>query len=276
MGHLQIPQAAQESRAISHVTAATILPNQLIEGPGGPGSPNTSADLLDYSSLDFADLKVWINGRLMRPGTGPGSDFDIYPSTVPAEQAVGAFYCEFPLLADDVVQMIVGSAGPAPAPSGSAQSDIYATSQFTITPGNWYSWGFAFGWNTETWSSAYGSNAGAPTLNRFQNGWPITRDANVVKAKIMLTQSGAFALDYVFELWKIAQTDGDTVDGAKTKVASVSFTTTALSNSLVVKDMVLDAPSLAENDMLVMYGTRTDAAGAVSARFTTAIEVEKV
>jgi hypothetical protein len=79
----------------------------LITGAGI--TPNLDATLLDYTGLTFEDdVEIYINGKLMRGGPTSGANFDVYPSTDPAEISAGAFYCEFALTSGDVIQMFYG------------------------------------------------------------------------------------------------------------------------------------------------------------------------
>lgn len=102
---------AARHRAVAHVTSA-INADVLIEGPGGPGSANISADLLDYRTQTFVDdVEIFINGQLMRNGANAAANFDVYPSAVAVEQQYGCFYAEFQLKASpgnpDVIQMFI-------------------------------------------------------------------------------------------------------------------------------------------------------------------------
>ena len=110
-----IVQAAQNDnrqRASANVTS-NISANTLIEGPGGPGTANISADLLDYSNVGsfVSDVEVFINGRLQLNGADASANNDVYPSAILAEQQVGAFYAEFNLFSapgnQDVIQMFI-------------------------------------------------------------------------------------------------------------------------------------------------------------------------
>lgn len=92
---------------------ANIAANTLLEGPGGPGVQNISADLCDYQGLDFvADVDIYINGSFQWNGANAAANKDVYPSAVGAEQAVGCFYCEYALKFrggggnEDVIAMI--------------------------------------------------------------------------------------------------------------------------------------------------------------------------
>jgi hypothetical protein len=97
---------------VGGAAAADIPANTLIEGPGGPGVDNISADLCDYDTLTFVnDVDIFINGQLQWNGANAAANNDVYPSAVQAERQVGAFYAEFALKyrggADpDVITMI--------------------------------------------------------------------------------------------------------------------------------------------------------------------------
>jgi hypothetical protein len=104
---VQANSAAARSRADADCTVA-VAANILIEGPGGPGAPNLSADLLDYDAKTFtSDVEVFINGLLQRPGANAAANHDVYPSAVSAERQVGAFYAEFKLKVGDNVSMFI-------------------------------------------------------------------------------------------------------------------------------------------------------------------------
>jgi hypothetical protein len=86
--------AAARSKLTAVVSAADIPATTLIEGPGGPGTANISADLCDYRTLTFdTDVDVYINGALQ----WNGSANDVYGSAVTAEQQYGCFYANFNL-----------------------------------------------------------------------------------------------------------------------------------------------------------------------------------
>jgi len=98
--------------AVGGAAAADIPANTLIEGPGGPGTDNISADLCDYDALTFVDdVDLFINGALQWNGPNAAANNDVYPSVVSAERQVGAFYCEYGLkyrggIEPDVITMI--------------------------------------------------------------------------------------------------------------------------------------------------------------------------
>ena len=78
---------------------------------GAAGSPNLTAQMPSYKGLNFlTEVDIFINGQLQRPGADAAANNDVYPSTVDAEKAQGAFYCEYALAYRggnaDVVQMI--------------------------------------------------------------------------------------------------------------------------------------------------------------------------
>lgn len=99
-----------EERAVA-TTTGLISANTLVIGSGG--GANLTNVLLDYSGVDFAtQVKIYLNGRLMRNGVNPGSNFDVYPSAITAEQEAGAFYCEFDIQSGDTIQMFTGDATP--------------------------------------------------------------------------------------------------------------------------------------------------------------------
>ncbi len=107
----QAANADNRRRATATVSSA-ISANTLIEGPSGPGSPNISADLLDYRNNNFvSDVEIFINGQLMLNGADASTNNDVYPSAVSAEQQYGCFYAEFNLSAapgnPDVIQMFI-------------------------------------------------------------------------------------------------------------------------------------------------------------------------
>jgi hypothetical protein len=95
---VQAKNASSRTRADTEVSGGDIAANTLIEGPGGPGTPNITADLVDYDAFTFVtDVEVFINGALQRPGANAAANHDVYPSAVSAERQVGAFYAEFKL-----------------------------------------------------------------------------------------------------------------------------------------------------------------------------------
>jgi hypothetical protein len=102
-------------RATSVVSSA-IPADTLIEGPNGPGSANTTADLLDYRNVTFVDdVEIFINGQLMLNGADAAANNDVYPSaTATPDQQYGCFYAEFALKAApgnaDVIQMFITGA----------------------------------------------------------------------------------------------------------------------------------------------------------------------
>lgn len=82
------------TRADAHTTGK-VSANTLIVGPGGAGTQNLSAALLDYTGKSFVtDVLIWINGVYQRPGADAAANNDVYPATVAADIAVGGFYCE--------------------------------------------------------------------------------------------------------------------------------------------------------------------------------------
>ena len=97
---------------VGGAAAADIAANTLIQGPGGPGVDNISADLCDYDALTFVDeVDIYINGVLQWNGVNAAANNDVYPSAVAAERQVGAFYSEYVLrhrggLTPDVITMI--------------------------------------------------------------------------------------------------------------------------------------------------------------------------
>ncbi len=99
------------NKVYANVITADISANTLITGAAG--SPNISAQLPSYKGLSFInDVEVFINGQLQRPGVDAAANNDVYPSAVEAEQADGAFYCEYALryrggTDPDVVAMVV-------------------------------------------------------------------------------------------------------------------------------------------------------------------------
>jgi hypothetical protein len=106
--NLPTSTATVRARAESATTGA-ITANTLIEGPSGSGSPNTTADLLDYDGLTFEDdVEIYINGRLMRGGADAAANNDVYPAALQADREAGAFHCEFDLQSGDVIQMFYG------------------------------------------------------------------------------------------------------------------------------------------------------------------------
>lgn len=112
---VQAVGAVNRCKAVASVggaAAADIPANTLIEGPGGPGTDNISADLCDYDALTFvSDVDIYINGALQWNGANAAANNDVYPSAVSAERQVGAFYCEYALkyrggVDPDVITMI--------------------------------------------------------------------------------------------------------------------------------------------------------------------------
>lgn len=97
---------------VGGAAAADIAANTLIQGPGGPGVDNISADLCDYDSLTFVDdVDIFINGALQWNGANAAANNDVYPSAVAAERQAGCFYAEFSLryrggASPDVITMI--------------------------------------------------------------------------------------------------------------------------------------------------------------------------
>jgi len=112
---VQASENDNRHRAVSEVTS-NIAADTLVEGPNGPGSANTSADLLDYRNVTFVDdVEIFVNGQLMRNGADAAANNDVYPSaTATPDQQYGCFYAEFPLLASpgnaDVIQMFITGA----------------------------------------------------------------------------------------------------------------------------------------------------------------------
>lgn len=109
---VQAATSDNRRRAVAVVTS-NIAADTLIEGPSGPGSPNISADLLDYRNVDsfVASVEIFINGVLQHNGADASANNDVYPSTVAGEQQYGCFYAEFELKASpgnpDVIQMFI-------------------------------------------------------------------------------------------------------------------------------------------------------------------------
>jgi len=97
---------------VGGAAAADIPADTLIQGPGGPGVDNISADLCDYDALTFVDdVDIYINGALQWNGANAAANNDVYPSAVAAERQVGCFYAEFALkyrggVDPDVITMI--------------------------------------------------------------------------------------------------------------------------------------------------------------------------
>lgn len=104
----QAAGAAARSKLTAVVSVADIPATTLIEGPGGPGVANISADLCDYRAVTFdTDVDVYINGSLQWNGAAN----DVYGSAVAAEQQFGCFYANFKLFRrggtnPDVITMI--------------------------------------------------------------------------------------------------------------------------------------------------------------------------
>lgn len=75
--------SAQPQFAFAVVTAATVSSDTNVTGAGG--SPNLDAQLLDYSTLTFADdVRIYLNGVRLRPGADATANFDVYPGDTPA------------------------------------------------------------------------------------------------------------------------------------------------------------------------------------------------
>lgn len=105
---VQAKTATSRTKLVAVVSVADINATTLIEGPGGPGAANISADLVDYRTITFdTDVDVYINGQLQWNGAAN----DVYGSAVAAEQQFGCFYANFKLFYrggtnPDVITMI--------------------------------------------------------------------------------------------------------------------------------------------------------------------------
>ena len=88
------------TRTLATVDAPGITNNSLI------AASNTTGSLLDYSTVGFANVLVYINGLLMANGTSESSNLDVYPSGTAAS---GEFMAEFDLETGDVIQMVTVS-----------------------------------------------------------------------------------------------------------------------------------------------------------------------
>jgi hypothetical protein len=159
-------------RASAAVTAATISANTLITS-----ATNLSGALIDYQSYTFdTDLEIYINGKLMRNGTGAGSNFDVYPSAVGAEQAVGAFYCEFDIHQDDVIQMMYGTGvGSATDTFTYHEGGTYNASLSTST---WVGPPNGTVWTTAAKAQSFGTDTD-PTAQPYEVGYVVPVDCNV-------------------------------------------------------------------------------------------------
>lgn len=156
---------------------------------------------------------------------------------------------------------------------GSSCHFITATGTFSLagTDGVWNSWNQTNGPNDPTWSADYGTNAGNPTLNRFHNGWLIPANGTLQSVKVMFTEP-AGANDYQFELWKMPLSDGQTGNSLVTQLASITFTSSATANAVNLKSLTIDSSALLEDDLLVLFCTRTDSNGLVSTRCSVVLE----
>jgi hypothetical protein len=100
--------AANRSKGVAVVTAATIAADTNVTGAGG--SPNIDAQLPDYSTVTsfVTDVDVYLNGQLLRNGVDAAANHDVYPGVSPAN---GDLRFEFGLQGSpgnpDVITMIV-------------------------------------------------------------------------------------------------------------------------------------------------------------------------
>ena len=93
---VQAKNNAERDSEWANVIGGNIAANTLITGAGG--SPNISATFPSYKGIDFVEsVEVFVNGIKQRPGVDAAANNDVYPSTIDAEKAVGAFYCEYAL-----------------------------------------------------------------------------------------------------------------------------------------------------------------------------------
>jgi hypothetical protein len=92
---VQAKQSTERATAWANVNQ-NIAADTLIDGSAG--TPNITAQMPSYKGLTFiSEVEVYINGVKQRPGADAAANNDVYPSAVAAEQAVGAFYCEYAL-----------------------------------------------------------------------------------------------------------------------------------------------------------------------------------
>jgi len=165
-----------------------------------------------------------------------------------------------------------GASGIFWGPATDTRSIHFSAAQVLAAGSTWYSWGSTNGFNAENWSTAAGSIPGTPTIERITNGWLMASAGTLTKVKLLHTQASGSARPYEFELWKIAVTDGDEADGTKTKLASISYTSSATANHAHLKDLTLDSTTLAEGDMLVWFAGRTDGGGSITIRVSLTLE----
>lgn len=94
----QAATATSRCKAYAAVSAADIAAGTLIEGPGGPGAQNITADLCDYRTLTWVtDVDVYVNGKFQWNGVNLAAAKDNYPSVVAVEQQFGCFYMTYKL-----------------------------------------------------------------------------------------------------------------------------------------------------------------------------------
>lgn len=161
-----------------------------------------------------------------------------------------------------------------PAGGGTTKHIFDASCRFTLGAlANWYSWDIEYGPNRSTWSTSISSGASDPTVNRYHTGWTMPSDGTLTDVKVMYTTITPSA-DLEFELWKIDNTDGDTSNGTATLLATATKSGTA-GNRVDILDFTLNSTTLNENDMMVLFGQRTDTTGSMNLRFAVTVTWEE-
>jgi len=109
----QAKSATSRCKTYAAVLAADIVAGTLIEGPGGPGAANTTADLCDYRTSSWVtQVDMYVNGKWQWNGVNLAAAKDNYPSAVAVEMQFGCYYQTFPLKwrggggNEDVISMV--------------------------------------------------------------------------------------------------------------------------------------------------------------------------
>lgn len=144
---------------------------------------------------------------------------------------------------------------------GSGVIYIHTSASLTANDTNWVGWANSGGPNNAAWTTTRGAQTGDPSLNRTFSGWTIPTSGILSTVRIYCSDASGSAFDYKWELWSVTLTDGDTVDGTKTKVADLSYTGGG-ANDIVVKDFNIIDSTLVAGDCLVLFcGQETAGAG---------------